>query len=186
MIASMMRAVSAADIVVAQGHGCADTRSYGRRAGEVGDVRQAGPPRPHLLGAPQPDRDDRAPSSWPPAGPRPSRPFSTGSKNASPRGIVPWGISATSSPASSASAAAVSGSSEPRAPLDPDAAHGPGELADDRRVEHLLLAEEADRAPALGDRQAHRGGVEVAAVVGDDDGRARRGMCSMPAMSKRA
>ncbi len=43
----------------------------------------------------------------------PQRPLSSGSKNAGPRGMVPWGMSATSWPADSAAAAASSGSSEP-------------------------------------------------------------------------
>ena len=43
----------------------------------------------------------------------PQRPLSSGSKKARPRGIVPWGIIATSSPAASALAAAHSGSSDP-------------------------------------------------------------------------
>jgi hypothetical protein len=45
----------------------------------------------------------------------PHRPFSSGSKNARPRGIVPWGRMATSSPLASAAAASSSGSSEPLA-----------------------------------------------------------------------
>ena len=43
----------------------------------------------------------------------PQRPFSSGSKNAGPRGIVPCGMIATTSPPVRASAAACSGSSEP-------------------------------------------------------------------------
>jgi hypothetical protein len=43
----------------------------------------------------------------------PQRPFSSGSKNAGPRGIVPCGIIATRCPSSSTSAAARSGSSDP-------------------------------------------------------------------------
>ncbi len=43
----------------------------------------------------------------------PHRPCSSGSKNALPLGMVPWGIIATSSPAASAREAAHSGSSEP-------------------------------------------------------------------------
>jgi hypothetical protein len=43
----------------------------------------------------------------------PHRPVSSGSKNAWPRGIVPWGRIITSSPAPSATAASASGSSDP-------------------------------------------------------------------------
>ena len=81
----------------------------------------------------------------------PHRPFSSGSKKARPRGMVPCGMSATTSPACRASAAAARGSSEPvprSTRMPPMAA---AMLADDRRVEHLLLAEEAHRPADLRD-----------------------------------
>ena len=53
----------------------------------------------------------------------------------------------------------------PARPLDADASHRRGDLSHDRGVEHLLLAEEADRPTAAGDGDRHRPGVEVAAVV---------------------
>ena len=43
----------------------------------------------------------------------PQRPFSSGSKNTGPRGMVPWGRIATSSPAARAAAASTSGRSDP-------------------------------------------------------------------------
>ncbi len=79
----------------------------------------------------------------------PQRPFSSGSKNAGPRGIVPCGMIATTSPPARASAAASQRLVRAARPVDPDAAHRRGQLADDRYVEHLLLAEEAHGAPAL-------------------------------------
>ena len=102
----------------------------------------------------------------------PHRPFSTGSKKARPRGIVPCGIIATISPASSAASASLRGSSLPGPPLDADAAHGPGHVADDGGVEHLLLPQEAHGPTPLGDGEADRGDVEVAAMVGAQDRRA--------------
>ena len=79
----------------------------------------------------------------------PQRPFSTGSKNAGPRGIVPSGAIATASPASSTRMACSSGSFEPddRLTRMPPAIFD--QTADDRDVEDLLLAEEAERATGL-------------------------------------
>src|SRR5437764_1502035 len=57
----------------------------------------------------------------------------------------------------------------PAASLDPDAAQRTSQRTDHRRVEHLLLAEEAERPAGAGDGDADRGGVEVAPVVGHDD-----------------
>ena len=99
----------------------------------------------------------------------PQRPFNTGSKKAGPRGIVPCGARATSSPASRAATAACNGSSDPLARCDPDAPHRRGDVADHGGVEDLLLAEEAHRPPAAGDCDRHRAGIEVAAVVHGDD-----------------
>ena len=115
----------------------------------------------------------------------PHRPFSTGSKNAWPRGIVPCGMIATSSPASSAAAAAFNGSSEPGAPLDADATHRLRDLTDDGASKTSFLPRKRTGRPALREQHRHRG-VEVAAVVADDDRRTAFGMCSTPSMSNRA
>ena len=116
-----------------------------RRVGDVEDVRQPGVAGPHLLGAP----DARSGSTGAPviAASRaaPHRPFSTGSKNAGPRGIVPCGMSATSSPACERRGRRLQrfvATRCPRSTRMPPMARG--ELPDDRGVEHLLLAEEAD------------------------------------------
>ena len=71
----------------------------------------------------------------------PGRPCNSGSKNAWPRGIVPCGISATSSPAFSERSASMSGRSDPlpRSTRMPPSAR---ERPDDGRVEHFLLSEE--------------------------------------------
>ena len=112
-MAAMIRLVSASALRYFSGTAIADRDRHLRRVEDVEHVRQASRPRPHLLGAPQPHRDRPAPCVIAASLAAPHRPFSTGSKNAGPRGIVPSGMSATISPASSASAAACSGSSEP-------------------------------------------------------------------------
>ena len=70
-----------------------------RRMAHQREVGHPGRTGPHLLGAPQPDRDHRRAASPRPAGPSPSCPCSSGSKKASPRGMVPCGSTITTSPA---------------------------------------------------------------------------------------
>ena len=127
--------------------------------------------RPHLLGAPQPDRDDRRLRHAPPDGRRRAVPSARGRRTARPRdrALGHQRHQLARLQRLGRGAERLVGAAPP---LDADAAHGPGERADDRRVEHLLLAEEAQRPARLHHRQPHRGGVEVAPVVGDDDRRA--------------
>ena len=81
----------------------------------------------------------------------PQRPFSFGSKNAAPRGIVPCGMIATRSPLLECLGGGLQRLVGAGAAIDADAAHRRGDLADDRGVEHLLLAEEANGAIGPGD-----------------------------------
>jgi hypothetical protein len=74
--------------------------------------------------------------------------LSTGSKNFSPRGMVPWGRITTSSPASRARWASRSGWSDPAAPVHADPAEGPGDGTDHRGVEQLALGQEAHGRPS--------------------------------------
>ena len=127
-IASMIRLVSFVDALVLE---LDRARRPGRvTIGRVGDVEHVGQPaaaRPHLLRAPQPDRDDRRlrhggqPRRAPAA-------LQLGVEERRPRGIVPWGMIATIWPASRASAACLQRLVRAGAPLDPDAADGPGQL----------------------------------------------------------
>ena len=105
----------------------------------------------------------------------PHRPCSSGSKNAGPRGIVPWGAIITTSPARNATAAASRGSSEPVPRSTRIVTDRPSERTEDRRVQHLLLTEAPDRATRPGSHQTGDRGVEVAAVVEGEDGPAPAG-----------
>ena len=67
-----------------------------------------------------------------------------------PLGMVPWGIIATISPHGERLLGGLERVVGSGAPIDPDTADGLGDLADDRNVEDLLLAEEADRSTVLG------------------------------------
>ena len=66
----------------------------------------------------------------------------------------------------------------PAPPVHLDAAEGPGQVAHDRGVEHLLLGQEAHRSAQAGGHDADGGHVEVAAVVGGQQHRARTAGCA--------
>ncbi len=105
----------------------------------------------------------------------PHRPLSSGSKNAGPRGIVPWGMSGDQLAGGQRVGRGLQRLVGAGPPVDPDAAHGLGDVADDRGVEDLLLAQEAHRPALLGQGHAHDQGVEVAAVVAADEAATARG-----------
>ena len=112
-MAVMIFLVSASgDSPVSPSTGRPDADRDGRRVAEGEHVGQPLAARPHLLGAPQPDRDDRRTGHGRQARRAPAT-LQHGVEEGRPRGIVPCGIIATSSPASSARAAAASGSSDP-------------------------------------------------------------------------
>ena len=80
--------------------------------------------------------------------------------------MVPWGRMMTTSPARRAAAAGAMGLAVSTASVHRDPADGPGQLADDGRVEDLLLGQEAHGPADAGGHQTEGGHVEVAPVVG--------------------
>ena len=108
----------------------------------------------------------------------PQRPFSSGSKNAGPRGIVPSGRQRHGLAGPQGADGVLQRLARTRRAVDPDAAGHLRQEPDDRGVEDLLLAEEAERAPGLAEHGPDDGGVEVAAVVEHGDHRAASSGCS--------
>ncbi len=152
-------------------HGLAHPDPH-RAAGAAGWPRRArGPSAATPLRSPTARWGPPGHRSWRPAGPCRSCPCSIGSKNFSPRGMVPWGRITTTSPASSARRASRSGVSErlPRSTGIPPRARA--SWPDHRGVEQLALGQEPHGPAEAGrhDGQGHH--VEVAAVVGGQDDR---------------
>ena len=130
-----------------------------------------GRPGPHLLGAPDADRDDRRAG----VGGQPGRPGLALEHRVEERlapgdGALGQDDDHLAGPQGGAWPVAI-GSPGAGVPVDRDPTEGPGQLADHRGVEQLLFAHEAHRAADPGGHQGQGGHVEVAAVVGDEDHR---------------
>ena len=100
----------------------------------------------------------------------PHLPLSTGSKNAGPRGIVPCGMSATSSPASSAFGRLAQRLVRARSPARRGCRRAPRSACPTTGTSNTsFFPRKRTGRPRLGERHADRERVEVAAVVADDD-----------------
>ena len=97
-MAAMIRLVSASALRYFRSTGRPDPDADRRRVPERQHVRAAGRCGATPARCPTARRGSRAPSVIAASRAAPHRPLSTGSKNARPRGIVPCGMSATSSP----------------------------------------------------------------------------------------
>ena len=99
----------------------------------------------------------------------PQRPFSSGSKNAGPRGMVPWGMRATSSPASRPRPRR-GAARRSRCPARPGCRPWPWRAGPTTGASKTsFLPRKRTGRPRLGDRERHGQGVEVAPVVAHDD-----------------
>ena len=130
--------------------------------------------RPHLLGAPQPDRDHRCVRGRGEAGGAPPA-LELGVEEGRPAGDRPFGGHHQQLADLERGDGGLEGLVRARAAIDADAAHRLGQATHERDVEQLLLAQPAHVPTRLGEHEAHDGRVEVGAVVEHHDRRAGRG-----------
>ncbi len=137
------------------------------------DAGQAGVARPHHLGAPDTDGDDRRAGHGGEASGAPTT-LQDRIEEGGPARDRALGGHGDEFSAGQGVGRRLERLVGPRGPHDADAAEQTRDRADDGHVEHLLLAKEAGAPAGLGDQQVDGRRVEVAAVVEDHDGRPAR------------
>ena len=172
-IAAMIAAVSATGVGARQHQRVADPDGDPRRVAHEGEVGRPGGSRPHLLRAPDPDGDHDG-----------SR---RGGQAGRPRLSLQDGIEERLTPRDGALRQHDDHLARPQrrfgrpqrligpaAPVDRDPPDGPGDGADHRGVEDLLLAQEPHRPAQPGGHEGECRHVEVAPVIGGQQDRPLR------------